>query len=718
MAGAFWDRVTGEQVRRLPSRPLLGRYQIAAPGMVNGREAAARTPIVPAASGHWSASVAGHSEAGHFGRGALPAQELARRTAAIAAALTEAAAAQGAAHEGKSPYERWVAVPPLATDLIAQLHGARDDEAVRGLERAIDAYLPHLEQVCRRPETRLRREAEVMPVSRSRRLAPDALAYLAAHTEDWHKRTIWGVYPQRVRAVRNEAHPDLYENQLSVQLIDNLLDFLEWRRQQLRTLTDFFAGLETLSAALKEGAWRSQRRLSFLLGEFFDYAELQLGAIHLHEQTVSRWGLVANLRASPLYRDRRVDRHAELPAELRNTNLLTHHEHYQRVGELWRAWACASRAMGLGNIIGPHRYCESFSSFVALLIARSLETLGYRAAGAHAPAPGLPDLEYTGPSGSLVTLHCAPDGTLQLRRDATPLVIFTPLPHPLTAEPQATDLRALAAELGRQRNGQPPRVIVYPGSQGEREKLPPLLHRRADTLGNDLTGGPATGLLPVTPADLASVERMTRAVQWALVAPDALLYPPRVRCPPELAGDLLPAYGSWLAAEGGEVAVGRPPDSQEWDDFQELVRRWRAERLPPARRREREAAADAFAGEMAAARAMVRRLACCPVCKTEARPRRDFQARKGTFRVTCQGCKNEWGTQSCSSCGASYPVIHMRQQPRRDDGHQTAAVLGNETLALACLRTGVTAYICSRCGRCGGHDAPAGQECRRCRELT
>jgi hypothetical protein len=77
MVNGFWDRITGERVGRLPARPLLGRYVLAAPGAVNGRDAAAYTPVVPTASARWSASASGSADAGHFARGALPGPKLA-----------------------------------------------------------------------------------------------------------------------------------------------------------------------------------------------------------------------------------------------------------------------------------------------------------------------------------------------------------------------------------------------------------------------------------------------------------------------------------------------------------------------------------------------------------------------------------------------------------------------------------------------------------------
>jgi hypothetical protein len=710
MTGGFWDRVIGERVARPPARPLLNRYQLAAPGVVNGRDAPVQSPVLPTASGRWSASAQGGAGEGDFARTAMPGQALALRVTAIAAALAEAAIPAAGA------YERWAAVPPVATDLMAQLRGIRDDDSVAALEREFDATRYHLEAVCQRPETRLRRDTVVRPVARSRRLAPDAITYLATHTEDWQKRTVWGVYPARLRSVENETNTDLYENQAAVQLVEHLLAFFDWRKEKLDTASRFVEDLEKFAGQLENHPWRSRRRLSFLLGEVTDYTELFVALEDLIQQNTRRRRQVRRLLASALYRDRGISRPTRLPAELRPTNLLTFHEDYCGVGVLWRAWARANREAGLSDVVEPSRYCDSFDRFVALLLARSLDVLGYRPATTHVPAPGAPDVRYAGPGGSALAVRSAADGTLEVRRDGEHLVTFVPLPHALTAEPGAFELRTLAGELDRRRRGaRPPRVVVYPGTRAERDLLPPDLRWRADTVGHDVPGGPATGLLGVTPTEIDSTERMAGALRWVIIAPDAAAYPPQVPRPSELPGEQLAACRPWLTTGQGQVSLNRPADEAEWEEFRALVAEWRAEHLPPARRRERDAAAIAFESAVADALAVVRRLGRCPVCTAEADPRYDFQLGDGTFHVTCPGCRNGWGTQACGWCGASYPIVLMRPSPPGRDASLSSPEPASELLAVPCRRGGVTtAWICPECGRCGGVGRRDVGGCLRC----
>ncbi|MFI9552780.1 hypothetical protein [Nonomuraea endophytica] len=717
MANGFWDRITGERVDRLPVGPLLGRYALAVPGSVNGCNAAAYTPIVPTASARWSANAAGSAGGGQFPRGALPGPKLALHIAAVSAALAASVAQPPTLDVSPDDrqYDRWAAVPPLATDVLAQLRDARHDDPVTVLEREIDAHLGHLEAVCQRPQARLRREAVVLPLSRTRRMAPDAIAYLAEHTEDWQKRTISGVFPKRLRAVHNEPDTDLYENRAAVQLVDHLIEFLEWRQTRLEGASDSLKGVEDLGRQLEGRPWRAGHRLSLLLGELVDHVAVSADVDDRLARNRERRRRVERLQASLLYLDRRVRRQAKLPAELRLTNLLEFHEDYRRVGQMWRAWARVSREAGLGDSLSPRQLFDSYGEFVTLLVARSLDTLGYHAVTPHVPAAGGPDVQYADPNGDMLTLHRGLDGALAVHRDADPLAVFVPLPHPLTADRDATDLRALVDELDWHRRPDGPlRVVVYPGARAERGKLRSMAPWRADSVGNDLPGGPGVGLVPAVPTEIDSVERVTRVLQWARFAPDAAAYPPPVRCPTNLHGDVVTACSPWLAAstEPGHVEMRRPPTSAESGTLTELVERWRAERLPPTRRREREAAVEIFTGALAAALATIRRLARCPVCTREADPGLDFRSQKRTFWIICRQCSSEWGTRSCTSCGAHFPIVHMRQTS--SGPFSTASGLGNEILATPCRNAGAAAgYICPACGQCGAGSETA-RECQRC----
>ncbi|MEV5823886.1 hypothetical protein AB0L22_32515 [Micromonospora haikouensis] len=723
MTQAFWDRVTGARVDRLPAHPLLGRYQLTETGRVNGHDAAAHTPVVPTGSGRWSAGVAGRLGEGTFARDALPDPALAARTAAVVAALATASQQAvpgppaGSPPSQETEHERWIAVPPLATDLIAQLRAVPDDDPVELLEQAMDADLSRLEAVCQRPEARLRPEASVVPLARARRMAQDAVTYLAAHTEDWQRRSIGGVFPRRLRAIHNEPDPNLYENQVAVQLVDHLIAFVEWRRQRLEATSSVLTDLDELAGQLQSRPWRSSHRLATLIGEFADRVDLNEDVQRLLRRTREHRRRLDRLRTTRLYRDRQVTRRARFSADLRQTNMFVHHQDYRRVAALWRAWARASRTAGLDSSVAPGVFCTGYDQFVALLVARALDALGYVATTPHAPITGGPDLHYEGPGDDILVLRIGNDGVVELSRDGHALLVVVPLPHPLTADGSAGTLHAFVDDLDRARpHTGPPRVVVYPGTRAELKELPPRLRARADSVGNDLPGGPGIGLLPATPTEIDGVERMTRALQWARVASDAAGYPPRIRCPADLLGELTATGSGWLrVADERHLAMDRPPTPAELSTVDNRVAAWRGRRVSPGRRKEHQASADALTAGLHTARALLDRLAHCPVCGLRLGDPRGLHARAGTFTATCRNCRSEWGTRSCGHCGTDYPVIETTSQ-RSAQGHPVATSgLGNELLAVPCWQATATGtYICPNCGRCGGWGGRPGRDCHRC----
>jgi hypothetical protein len=278
--------------------------------------------------------------------------------------------------------------------------------------------------------------------------------------------------------------------------VGHLIEFLEWRQATLEGASDALKGLEDLGRQLVGRPWRAGRRFSLLLGELVDYTALNEDVDDRLARNRERRRRVERLHASRLYRtagppagraSRRAtpDQPAHVPRRL-------------PAGGPDVAGVGAGQPRGrAGRLVSPRRLCDSYGEFVTLLVARSLATLGYRAVTPHVPAAGGPDVHYAGPDGDTLALRCGADGTLAVQRDADPLAVFVPLPHPLTADSEATDLRTLVDGLDRSRRpGGPLRVVVYPGTRAELGDLRSISPWRADTVGNDLPGGPGVGLLP------------------------------------------------------------------------------------------------------------------------------------------------------------------------------------------------------------------------------
>jgi len=125
---------------------------------------------------------------------------------------------------------------------------------------------------------------------------------------------------------------------------------------------------------------------------------------------------------------------------------------------------------------------------------------------------------------------------------------------------------------------------------------------------------------------------------------------------------------------------------------------------------------EIFTGALRAAHATVRRLSRCPVCTREADPGLDFRSQARTFWISCRRCSSEWGTQSCASCEAPFPIVRMRTVS--SGAASTGGGLGNEVLATPCRHAGAAAgYVCPACGQCGAGAATA-LGCQRCTDLS
>ena len=104
-------------------------------------------------------------------------------------------------------------------------------------------------------------ETERVLVARSRRIAPDAPAWLASHTEDWDHRKITGIQPRRILAEVREEQWDLYENRIAVRLVDSLVTWLRRRIAEVRrVLDDIFVRMEGFDGS-ESTRYRTERIL-------------------------------------------------------------------------------------------------------------------------------------------------------------------------------------------------------------------------------------------------------------------------------------------------------------------------------------------------------------------------------------------------------------------------------------------------------------------------
>lgn len=243
------------------------------------------------------------------------------------------------------------------------------------LEREIEEQISHLQEIDRRPRFSIHYETDVSPLSRAKRLAPSALTYLAAHSEDWHRRTISSVKPKRVLALFSDDQWAIYENCIYARLLDLLYRHLSDRLDELNSLK------ETLQEALEltESMDLNFRIRDSLCSLWGNAQSLKKTASLLDEtaETIEKLENLArkvtSLKQGELYR--RIPRGTHVPAQLRDTNILVHDQHYRHLRTLWLLYqkrASDEKKTGLEIHALNQRLFENYLLYTGMILRQVL----------------------------------------------------------------------------------------------------------------------------------------------------------------------------------------------------------------------------------------------------------------------------------------------------------------------------------------------------------
>jgi len=359
------DRLSGAVTEQLPTPTHFGRWTFELvdddrPTYLNGCPVAAGDVLVPGTTGRWALVRPGDAVATRgelFGEESLGEQDV--------AAVLQLGQRLMSAETSAGGWLQWCDISPLAPGL---------DKTVEPhpLERHIAEELVHLTEVCRNPSTHIRVETERVLASRARRISPHASTWLAAHTEDWDHRRLSGIQPRRILAEIREEQLDLYENRVAARLVDNLVTWLRRRIFEVRrVLEDIFVRLEHFDVSTT-GNRRRTERICKLWGEAWKATHGREAAMRTLERLEGLLYGVLALMDSPLHR--RVPRRAQVPLELRMTNLLSNHDAYRGVARLWHHWArlAVPRAPSPGELYARHQeLCRSFDAWCMLVVVRA-----------------------------------------------------------------------------------------------------------------------------------------------------------------------------------------------------------------------------------------------------------------------------------------------------------------------------------------------------------
>ncbi len=701
MTVEFYDRLTKTKINQLPPNPIFGQFLVIPNSenlLINSCSVEEKTYLVPNATNRYllSSKAENFRLEGSFNKWQIAADILPDSIRYFESRLQDI-----------DSWEDWIKVSPLIPGMDKRIE-------IQLLEKAVGDRLGHLQEVCHRPRTYLKVEIERLPVSRAKRIPPSAASFLASHTEDWERRTLRSVLPKRILSRVQEDLHNIYENRVAKQLIDNLLNYINRRIQELNNLKKLYENAADFSHKTTDIHWRNAERICSLWGEQFEADE----RVKITEKTLAYLrNLQSNLRGlidTELYQS--IPPRVYVGTSLKMTNILVNDQHYRHVAFLWREWVKfggVNQKNALQVFQENQALCRGFEAFCFLLIARALDGFNFKNISAEIRLELGVKIKFKGPMGE-VEIQWRDDGCFCLSMGAEWQDLhLIPLAATLAANTNIKAVESLWENLSNSPH-QAYTVILYPSTELEREKLPGDLQRKMNSLGNDrLPKESSLALLPVSPLEIESVERVARSLQWWFNSQRYKSYPPTIKLTKKMPEELL-ANTQWLkkGESLGEFKILQMPTEEEMQSFQnELNKIIKSTEVRGKAWRE-ELNFEELEKLPSEASDRLHHFQICPVCHSEQtcfEPSKNYQ----NFNCSCYNCDSSWGTKSCGACGAKYPFIQVKSiESKQREAGWIDRILGRDVLAIPCwMENKGETFICSECGTCSN----ANLECQRCR---
>jgi len=245
------------------------------------------------------------------------------------------------------------------------------DAEVTELELELLGAVDLITWLCATPHMDLRFETERAPIDRSRRVAPNAIPYLASHSEDWLLVTLRGPVPKQILSQFREDEIAIYENRMVRTLLDGCTAWLRQLESLLREMKD--ADEERIELNDLAYFLRFQRLGRWLDGEEDQHLQSVRDRFALVEDLLRTLG---QLRGSLLFEGTDEAAHVD---GLHMTNLLMNDGRYLTMVRLWDVWQrqlTLSRTDEDQDDEVARRRERDLDAYAHLLTLRALESLG------------------------------------------------------------------------------------------------------------------------------------------------------------------------------------------------------------------------------------------------------------------------------------------------------------------------------------------------------
>lgn len=739
----IWDRLQQKIVqvpsmsKQATSEALLGQWQVKSDNdgtKLNGIHVQKNTCnyLVPDATKRWTLQDSKVALSSKFPAWQIPVDSAADSLGFFAKQHQQMLAKQ-------NTWQDWANLSPLVPEIASAIQ-------IQPLEKIIKNAIPHLEEICHRPRSYLKMETEKLPVGRVQRIAPHAIAYLTSHTEDWECKTFRGVRPKNVLSLVREELFDIYENRVTVRLIDHVLDYLRRRIRDVEKLKNELEQVLNFSEVSQSIHWRNRERICHLWGENFDAApQLKVAEVTLNflEQIKQK---LLTMTDTDLYKA--IPRSAEVEGTLRNTNILIGDRHYREIAKLWREWSKwrSKKSKTAQQLFDFYQQTiNGFDAFCSLLCSKVLMKTDRDRGFGYLSDSALPE---RGQSYSLqqdsakesesLNFQWLEDGSIQLGSEKLGSLKFIPLVAQLaeSSDEQTSEqiLKLLKSLVDQSDAPQQRTIILYFGTAQDVSQISPKFQRFFNTIGNDLLSfnlnsdfksDRKLALVPVSPFDILSTERVARAVQWWIYSQKYGDYPIKkdLRLPDQLLQQLQRLGVIGQHSHNQQLLFMRSLKERERNTFNSnlhsMIKREEAKgnssRGEVIKLRQLENLPESIAQEFES-------FLTCPTCQAKhSATGFDINFKNienDCFKAYCQQCDTDWGLKRCGQCQTNYPYIKLGgANPEISDRSVGSCdrVFGRDVLAVPCFDDrNLQFYICSNCGSCGNSSQSSSYSCQRC----
>lgn len=231
--------------------------------------------------------------------------------------------------------------------VVPLIQSVKEKLFLNEFESLLESKIFHLEEIFRQPHYLLQRTIEKVNVSRAKRIPAKSYQNLASHTEDWLHKSIVDFKPRRILNEELDLLYDVYENQVTIALIERCLIYLNSRIQEVHDISNFLTEYnKLLSDRNDSNGWykKIDRNLS-LIGCVYEDENYSGGMSRndilskTHQRLISLCKRLKALQNAPLFGEVNHRMVLSLMSEqdIRTTNVIANHKHYRYVRDLWLA---------------------------------------------------------------------------------------------------------------------------------------------------------------------------------------------------------------------------------------------------------------------------------------------------------------------------------------------------------------------------------------------